>query len=307
LIGDDTKNQLNENICLSVQQTQATSHHADSINIERIKMSQSQNILTFNKNEAEAKAAQRVTADIQSRITDLAIRRENWEVNEYDRSNQSLYSLIAECLGLYLDLTTGNDLKAKKEGLAIHIKSHGYVFKEGSPLSLKVIRCVFGNKDRRRLSTYHTVLRVAIDEKWDVQAVAKNISERGGVQEVSLASSGGGITSAEKANVVRNALMGESVATLDSEILRRQFKTEHVAETAVAVLTVNNDGTYSVHCVVRSDSAVNAALVAYYAANKNDLQAVTQQQKMLKNDAAKAMQIADVAKAANDLHNRKVA
>ena len=144
-------------------------------------MSQSTNTITFNKKAAQANAAQRVTAEIQLRISELANRREDWEVNEYDRSNQSLYSLISECLGLYLDLTTGDDLKAKKEGLAIHIKSQGYVFKESSPLSLKVIRCVFGNKDRRRLSTYHTVLRVAIDEKWDVKTVAQNISERGGV------------------------------------------------------------------------------------------------------------------------------
>ena len=270
-------------------------------------MSQSKNTITFNKKAAQANAAQRVTAEIQLRISELANRREDWEVNEYDRSNQSLYSLISECLGLYLDLTTGDDLKAKKEGLAIHIKSQGYVFKESSPLSLKVIRCVFGNKDRRRLSTYHTVLRVAIDEKWDVKTVAQNISERGGVQEVSIASSSGGMTTVEKATVVRNALMSESVATLDSAVLRSQFNTEHCGETAVAVLTVNNDGTYSVHCVVRSDSAVNAALVAYYAANKNDLQAVAGQQKLVSDDAAEATQIAVAAKAANDLQIKMAA
>ena len=78
-------------------------------------MSQSKNTITFNKKAAQANAAQRVTAEIQLRISELANRREDWEVNEYDRSNQSLYSLISECLGLYLDLTTGDDLKAKKE------------------------------------------------------------------------------------------------------------------------------------------------------------------------------------------------
>ena len=78
-------------------------------------MSQSKNTIAFNKNEAKTNVVQRVSAEIQLRIAELANRRENWEVNEYDRSNQSLYSLISECLGLYLDLTTGDDLKAKKE------------------------------------------------------------------------------------------------------------------------------------------------------------------------------------------------
>jgi len=248
---------------------------------------------------AVATSAQ-VSQALMQRISDLAIRREAWETTEYSRSNQALYGLIADCLDLYLDLTSGSDgAKHKKQGLQDYINLKGYVFKDTSPLSLKVIRCVFGDRDRRRLSTYHTVLRVAIADKWAVADVAKNIGEYGGVQEISLRKPGG-MTAKEKAQAARAALMNQSVATLTSDMLNKQFNTEHIGENAVAVLTLNGDGTYSVHCVVRSTTAVNAALAGYFSANKEVLKGLQEQQQAQAADAAKSQQIANAAAAAND-------
>jgi hypothetical protein len=241
----------------------------------------------------------KITASTMQRISNLAVRREAWENTEYNRSNQALYSVIAECLDLYLDLTSGTEIKSKKDGLALYINSKGYSFKESSPLSLKVIRCVFGDRDRRRLSTYHTVLRVAIDDKWAVSDVAKNISDCGGVQEISMRKPGG-LSAKDKANAARAALMNQSIATLSSDAIKKQFNTEHVAENAVAVMTLNSDGTYSVHCVVRSATAVNAALAGYFSANKEVLVGLQEQQKAQAAEADKAQVIASAAAAAND-------
>lgn len=240
-----------------------------------------------------------ISAKMMQRISDLAIRREAWETTEYDRSNQALYSVIAECLNLYLDLTSGTDIKMKKQGLEDFINTKGYVFKEISPLSLKIIRCVFGDRDRRRLSTYHTVLRAAIAAKWAVSDVAKKISECGGVQEISLRKPGG-LSAKDKANAARAALMNQSIATLSSDAIFKQFNQEHKAETAVAVMTLNDDGTYSVHCVVRSATAVNAALAGYFSANKEVLVGLQEQQKAQAAEAVKAQLIANAAAAAND-------
>jgi len=253
----------------------------------------------LNRTTIIATSAQ-VSQALMQRISDLAIRREAWEATEYSRSNQALYGLIAECLDLYLDLTSGSDgAKHKKQGLQDYINLKGYVFKDTSPLSLKVIRCVFGDRDRRRLSTYHTVLRVAIADKWAVADVAKNIGEYGGVQEISLRKPGG-MTAKEKAQAARAALMNQSVATLTSDMLNKQFNTEHIGDNAVAVLTLNGDGTYSVHCVVRSTTAVNAALVGYFSANKEVLKGLQEQQQAQAADAEKAQQITYAAAAAND-------
>ena len=117
----------------------------------------------------EAKAIKKnlnASVEVRQRLEDLVVQREAFEITSLARTNQALYHLFRECLSLYRDLTEGEDLKAKKIGLQDFINFKGYVFRASAPLSQKVIRCVFGDKDRRRISTYHTVLRVAITEKW---------------------------------------------------------------------------------------------------------------------------------------------
>lgn len=120
------------------------------------------------------------------RCENLSIKREVWESNELARSNDALYPIFDGCIELYRDLTRGEGVKAQKKGFEDFINIKGYVFKSTSPLTLKVIRCVFGEKDRRRLSTYHSVLRVAIADNWKVGEAAQRISEYGGVQEICL-------------------------------------------------------------------------------------------------------------------------
>jgi len=258
---------------------------------------------------AENALSAAATFNMLKRIEQLAVKREVWETTIYSRSNTDLYSIFADCLALYRELTEGEGVKAKKQGLQDFINIKGYVFKDTSPLSLKVVRCVFGNKDRRRLSTYHTVLRTAIADKWAVDDVAKNISEYGGVQEISLRKPGQ-MTAKDKANAARAALMNQSIASLSSDAIYKEFKTEHIGDNAVAVLTLNGDGTYSVHCVVRSTTAVNAALAGYFSANKEFLKGLQEQEEKQAAEAEKAQLIANAASsatAANDALNIQAA
>ncbi len=55
------------------------------------------------------------------RIVDLAERRAVWEKMEYDRSNQSLYKIIDECLALYKETTIGKFAFEMKTALLKHI------------------------------------------------------------------------------------------------------------------------------------------------------------------------------------------
>lgn len=269
-------------------------------------MSNASNTTIVNTTATAQNNGAEVSKAMMQRIGDLAVAREVWEATEYNRSNQALYKLIGDCLALYNDLTSGDDLKHKKQGLKDHINLKGYKFKETSPLSLKVIRCVFGDRDRRRLSTYHTVLRAAINGKWSVEEVAAKIAECGGVQEISLGNRVG-MTAKEKATAARSALMNQNIASLTSDKISKEFNTEHVGESAVAVLTLNSDGTYSVHCVVRSTTAVNAALAGYFSANKEILQGLQEQKLQQIAEASKSQLIADAAAAANDAQSQAVA
>jgi hypothetical protein len=89
------------------------------------------------------------------------------------------------------------------------------------------------------------------------------------VQEISLRRKDG-LTAKDKATIAREALMSRSIAKLSSDELLKQFNIEHKGDSAVAVMTLENDGSYSVHCVVNSNTAVNAALTAYFSSNKAD-------------------------------------
>ena len=263
-------------------------------------MSNIQTVAASTTTEATAiKKNLNASIEVRQRIEDLVVMREVFETTQLARSNQALYSLISDCLSLYRDLTEGEDLKAKKLGLQDFINLKGYVFKSTSPLSLKVIRCVFGEKDRRRISTYHTVLRVAIAEKWALTEVAAKIAERGGVQEISVRKANS-MSQKDKALTAQAALLNQSITTIDSQTLKSKHNSEFNEQQAVAVLTQNQDGTFSVHCVVHSSTAVSAALAAYFNANKTALLQITEQQKMAKAAAEQATLIATAANAAND-------
>jgi hypothetical protein len=264
------------------------------------------NTASISKKTSTTPVDMTIATAMRERIEDLATQREGWEMTQLARSNQALYSIFKECLSLYRDLTEGENLKEKKIGFKDHINLKGYKFKETSPLSLKVIRCIFGDKDRRRLSTYHTVLRVAIADGWSLDEVATKITERGGVQEISVRKANA-MSQKDKALAAQAALLNQSVASLDSEQLRLKHNSEQNEQQAVAVVTQHQDGTFSVHCVVHSNTAVNAALAAYFNANKSDLQKVTDQQQVTLANAIQSTLIEQAANAANDINAQAAA
>jgi hypothetical protein len=239
------------------------------------------------------------TTSMRQRLETLAIQREVWETTQLADSNATLYRLLADCKELYRDLTSGENARVMKQGFNDYVRLKGYVFKSSSALTLKVIQCVFGAKDRRRLSTYHTVLRVAIAENWKVEEVAQKINERGGIQEISLQRKDG-LKPKDKAEIARDVLMSQCIATLSSDALKAKMNIEHIHENAVAVLTLNGDGAYDVHCVVKSKAAVDAALAAYFSENKVEIEIVQRQRYLETEEAAKAALISDAANSAND-------
>lgn len=259
------------------------------------------NTASISKKTSTTQVDMTIATAMRERIEDLATQREGWEMTQLARSNQALYSIFKECLSLYRDLTEGENLKEKKIGFKDHINLKGYKFKETSPLSLKVIRCIFGDKDRRRLSTYHTVLRVAIADGWLLDEVATKITERGGVQEISVRKANA-MSQKDKALAAQAALLNQSVASIDSQQLKLKHNSEQNEQQAVAVITQHQDGTFSVHCVVHSNTAVNAALAAYFNANKSDLQKVTEQQQVTLANAVQSTLIEQAANAANDIN-----
>jgi len=211
--------------------------------------------------------------EMRERIGRLSVEASVWESEAYAHSNAILYGLLQKAYGLYLDLTTNADgnLKYRKQGLADYLSLNGLDSYKDKSLPQKIVVCVFGKRDRRRLSTYQLVLRYIIAQDWALSEVPTKIAEAGGVQEISLGRPSGGLTTKEKAALAGARVSQEVLATLHSEELSRQFNPEATGEQFAAVLTQEADGSFSVHCVVKSATAVNSALAAYFAANKDDL------------------------------------
>lgn len=233
------------------------------------------------------------------RIADLVVIREAWETTDLNRSNEGLYALIVECVLLYREMVSGEDLRAKKQGLNDYMNLRGIQVKSDSPLTLRIIRCIFGSQDRRRISSYHTALRVAIAEKWAPEDVASEIRSRGGIQELSLQRPGA-MTAKAKAEAASGAVLNSSIATLRDDRLLHSFDTSHIGDHAVALLTLNSDGSYDVHCVVRSSSAVTATLAAYFSANKQTLEKLRVEAEQAEADTRLDQLVEAAAQAAND-------
>lgn len=236
---------------------------SNTLGIDHIAMQQKVSALTSAQQSDE----------MRERIGRLSVEASVWESEAYAHSNAILYGLLQKAYGLYLDLTTNADgnLKYRKQGLADYLSLNGLDSYKDKLLPQKIVVCVFGKRDRRRLSTYQLVLRHIIAQAWALSEVPTKIAEAGGVQEISLGRPSGGLTTKEKAALAGARVSQEVLATLHSEELSRQFNPEATGEQFAAVLTQEADGSFSVHCVVKSATAVNSALAAYFAANKDDL------------------------------------
>ena len=211
---------------------------------------------------------------IRQRLKQLSNETAAWEQGAFKSANEGLYVLIQGCRKLYLDLTDATDenLVHKKQGLNDYLSINGMDDYTTKPLSQKIIRCVFGNRDRRRISTYNVVLRRLITDNVDVADVPAHIANCGGVQEMSLGRKPGALTGKEKATQVKSVVQATELAKIKSAQTDLLINPEKHGETFAAVLTQNTDGSFTVNCIVDSKGAVNAALTAYYgaeAAKKN--------------------------------------
>jgi hypothetical protein len=233
------------------------------------------------------------------RIVDLAARRAVWEKTEYDRSNQSLYKIIDECLALYKESTTGKFSFEMKSALLKHIEDKGYVFKSTTPLSQKIIRCVFGDQDRRRISTYDKVLVAAISNGWNVGEVPSEITKAGGIHMISTRSPSS-LMEHKQYQFAIDALKASSIANLTSNAIKSNMKSDKMGEMAVAVMTQMSDGSYNVHCVVHSNKLVRDCMDGYYKTHKKFLQKDQEIQKSTKKSKTKVELIDYAAAAAND-------
>jgi len=201
-------------------------------------------------------------------LINMEANRISWEQGAYRTSNQALYAVLGDCLAFCGELTI-TEAKQRSASLESFYKDRGYTYKKALPLATRVVRAVFGSRDRRRISTYSLVIRQAMKENVSVTRFSEWVEERGGVQEISLGKSATYIKPADKAEIAKNNLKGKSpIGFARSELLSHVADAQYLGDMCVLLAEQQADGSFGVYAVLRQDGLVNSAFASLYALGK---------------------------------------
>lgn len=226
------------------------------------------------------------TVNVFNFVSALAFARKQWQQDAYTKSNNELYKLLAECYAQYLAMCADN-AKAKelRKQLDDYVDANKLVFRKGTHNLVKIVKCVFGDTDKRRISTYGIVLRTALANGLKAKEVAAFIKDSGGVQEIKLAR-GNALSAKDKAKAVQTFLAKKVLAEVTSTKIAETLDASKVGQQVVFVATQKANGKFVINAVTESTGAVNTALAACYTANKTKVNNKKKEQKAAANDAA---------------------
>lgn len=204
----------------------------------------------------------------------LKTERESWEAGQLAQSNEALYGLLAKCMRLYELMSQADaDGESLRAELADYLKAAKLKFSAETHTVSKIVCAVFCT-DRKRASALGKVLQTAIKENITHAGLVEYIRNAGGIEKVRLAKMGENRESTEtKALNVWSALKGTTLGIASGDALKKTTDLAKVNTRVVLLATQLANGEFSIHAVLRSEHAVNAAYAAYktgtVAANNN--------------------------------------
>ncbi len=217
-----------------------------------------------NDTQKAAITASTTTQTAASLLLDMEQKRQDWETTVYRTSNLALYAVLADCLA-YGDDLSFQAAKERNTVLDEFCKSRGYVVKKDSPLLTRIAKAVFGNVDRRRISTYSLVLRRAKAEGIAPANLCAWIEELGGIQEIKLSKSPTYVAPADKVKSAKQSLsMLPNLAVISSTELSKLADGDYMGDECVFIAEQQADGSFAIKAFTRSAGAVNAALTSFY-------------------------------------------
>lgn len=205
------------------------------------------------------------------RINALVSERENWEQGAFVKSNEQLYAVLDKCYTFYFDLCgNGKEAKSDRVNLEVIFREKGYRFNEGTHMLTKLIKFVFDSMDRRRVSAYSLVLRQALALKIEAGHIPQFISDNGGVEEIRRSGSPTAKTPKQKAELGKQVVCEQNLAAIQSDTLKMlaEQADKSAGDDLLAILTMQDDGTFVIRALVNNKGVLNAALGCAYSANK---------------------------------------
>jgi hypothetical protein len=227
------------------------------------------NVVSNNKSAAATPSAHQQMLDT---LAYIASQREQWEAGVYRKSNEELYSILQNCYAVdYAIITAESGAADMRKAITDYAARLGFSFKEGTPVMNRIVRCVFGNVQRSRISTYALVLREAKKRGVNIDDIPQFIEQAGGVQEIRLSKSSTYTSPKRKAEIARTTAFTASLAIAKSSSLSKLADSKLANTACVLLATQLPDGTFAIHAVVRSEGAIKAVLIAQYTQSKGML------------------------------------
>lgn len=240
--------------------------------------------------------------DAISALAGMEQARRSWETTELAASNKRLYSILKEAYSYYLAMKLdGNKDKREAQAAALDkfIAMRGYTFMPSTHDMTRVVKCVFG-VDRRRVSAYSIALREALRQNISADDLVTFIEENGGVEQIRM----GGtkpLSATIRAGRVKEEVTSTALGLFKFDAKLMAADADWADKQVVIVATYLPTGEFQANAVIRHDTAVNAALAAFYSQRKAQEREMAKAEREAEKAAAEA-----VKKAAADAEKAKV-
>ena len=219
---------------------------------------------------------------VVANLTELEQERQDWESTELAANHTRLYAILSKCYGFYMTMKsadTDKDVRSQMAtGLSAFIKQRGFKTLDKTHDMNRVVKAVFG-EDRRRVSAYASVLRIAltsgtastagVDLAVSVSDLPSWIAAKGGIEEIRKVGKTTGVTAVQRAETAKSAVADKPLMSFKPDAKAIQFSTDDADKMMVLIVTYRPTGELEVNSVVKNEAVLRAALSAHYAANKD--------------------------------------
>ena len=236
------------------------------------------------------------TAPAQNDLVAMEQARISWETTELAASNKRLYSILRDAYSYYLTMKQDSNKGVRQDranDLDKFIKARGYTFMPSTHDMTRVVKCVFG-VDRRRVSAYSIALREALRQEIAAADLVAFIDENGGVEQLRLGFSKP-LSVTKRAEKAKDEVVSTDLGMLKFDPKLFAADADWADQQVVIVATYLPTGEFQANAVIKHDSAVNAALAAYYSQQQAKVREAAKAEREAEEAAVKASKVAEQA------------
>ena len=208
-----------------------------------------------------------VSANVSEQLSILIEQRNDWATHHAEtlaRSNKRLYQILSPIYNMGLIIEDNahpdQDIKGKFDAYckARHIKFH-----KDTGYFVRICKVVFGANHDNRYSAYGNAMNVAKNEGVQVGGLINFLDEVGGIEEARRLNSVKKThsTIAAKADNSVDQVAATTIARITDEAICCKVDKSLMNGKAILFVSIEEDGTLSVHAISQTDKLVNRVIV----------------------------------------------